>query len=101
MHYFAPVMSLDATCREVGALGQLMDAADCRQLALSPKIYLTAAVRARNLLNEQMGNPHMLAVCSQYESLAELLGALRFERAAENGNSSATFDFTPFTSARP
>jgi hypothetical protein len=79
-HPIYPVaLSAKEASLELARLGQLLDAADCRQLAVSPRLYQQAALRAKHLLEEHMGLPAIRRVCDEYTALQEVLSNLLFE----------------------
>jgi len=99
-HPFYPsVLSVEDASLELARLGQLLDAADCRQIPLSAALYRQAACRVRLLLEEHMGVPAIKAVCGEYSSLQDMLANLTFECERAAGLCSG-FDITPFKAAR-
>lgn len=101
MHHphYPTVLSIEDAGLELARLGQLLDAADCRQIPLSPALYRQAACRMRLLLEEHMGAPAIKAVCWEYLSLQEMLANLTFECERAAGLR-AGIDITPFKASR-
>ncbi|KWU24797.1 hypothetical protein [Burkholderia cenocepacia] len=94
--YAAPLSVREASL-ELARLGQLLDAADCRQLAVSARLYQQAALRAKVLLEEHMGVPAVRRVCEEYTALQEVLANLLFDSASPSNN----FDFSQLKAPRP
>lgn len=97
--YYPSVLSVEEAGLELARLGQLLDAADCRQIPLSAVLYRQAACRMRLLLQEHMGVPDIRAICSEYVSLQETLANLTFE-CERTAGLHARSDITPFKVTR-